>query len=192
MKQSLCMECVEGDREHECLGRQFPTSGIFCYGLWSAVQFQFWSKRKNEEETITCFNGKNLSEPRLTMEKQSRKKGCWFKKRKQIWKTKLKQYKTPSSLFLTHTHKPLPNITTTTHLTRCLPKAILLFAFLWIPFPFNEQDFYFFWWLPLVLSDNFVIHIIQLLKLIICLLNMVHGNTSHFHFVVRIYSDFVA
>lgn len=33
MKQSLYMECVEGDEAHGCLGRQFPMSGIFCHGL---------------------------------------------------------------------------------------------------------------------------------------------------------------
>ena len=74
MKQSLYMEGVEEDEAQGCRGREVPMSGIFCHGLSSAVQFQSWAQRK-KRTTITCFNEKNLSEPRVTVEKPSREKG---------------------------------------------------------------------------------------------------------------------
>lgn len=33
-------------------------------------------REKTKAKTVTCFNEKNLNEPRLTMEKPSRKKRC--------------------------------------------------------------------------------------------------------------------
>lgn len=106
MKQSLYMECVEGDEAHGCLGRQFPMSGIFCHGLWSAIQFQSWSKRKKQR-------GKLLL---VLMKKVSVNQGWLWKnhpgKRVLLQKINLKnknQNKTKEkSPFFSHTHKPTP------------------------------------------------------------------------------------
>ena len=100
MKQSLYMECVEGDEAHGCLGRQFPMSGIFCHGLWSAIQFQSWSKRKKQRGKLLLVLMKKVSVNQGWLwKKSSRKKGIASK----INLKNKNQNKKKISLFLTYT-----------------------------------------------------------------------------------------
>lgn len=76
MKQSLYMECVEKDGAHNAWEDSFRCQEFFAMVFDLQSNFSLGLKEKMKRKTITRFNEKNLSEPGLTMGKQSRKKGC--------------------------------------------------------------------------------------------------------------------
>lgn len=93
-------------------------------------------KEKMKRKTITCSNEKNLSEPRLTMEKQSRRKGVDSDKQ-----TNLKNKNQNKIHPLPPTQRnQRPNITTTKHLMCCSSYVILLFDILWVTFFFLSNE----------------------------------------------------